>query len=178
MTFENEYLKVVQERFKDVKKLGDRTISQLSKEDLHWSLNDECNSIAIIIQHLSGNMRSRWTDFLTSDGEKPYRNRDGEFKNNIFSKQDLEIIWEQGWSILFNTLSDLRGEDMLRIIQIRSEDHTVIDAIERQMAHYAYHIGQMVYIGKQIKGKEWKTLSITKGESVEYLQYMQQKHKK
>lgn len=177
MNFGNEYLKVVRERFKSVKELGDKTINQLSEDDIYWVLNEESNSVAIIVKHLSGNMVSRWSDFLTSDGEKSYRNRDQEFENNISSKQELIAIWEEGWNILFGTLSDLGEQDLLKNIYIRSESHTVIDAIERQLAHYAYHVGQIVYIGKQLKGKEWKSLSIPKGKSEEYLEYMQKKHK-
>ncbi|MCH7323006.1 DUF1572 domain-containing protein [Solibacillus sp. MA9] len=177
MNFGNEYLKVVLERFKSVKELGDKTINQLSENNIHWSLNEESNSIAVIIKHLSGNMISRWSDFLTSDGEKSYRNRDQEFENTILSKQELIAIWENGWNILFDTLSELGEQDLLKNIYIRSESHTVIDAIERQMAHYAYHVGQIVYIGKQLKDKDWKSLSIPKGQSEEYLEYMQNKHK-
>ncbi|MCY9006506.1 DUF1572 domain-containing protein [Peribacillus frigoritolerans] len=173
MNFGNEYLKVVRERFKSVKDLGDKTINQLSEDDIHWILNEESNSVAVIVKHLSGNMVSRWSDFLTSDGEKPCRNRDQEFENNISSKQELIAIWEKGWNILFDTLSDLGEQDLLKTIYIRSESHTVVDAIERQMAHYAYHVGQIVYIGKQLKDKDWKSLSIPKGKSVEYLGYMQ-----
>ncbi|BAC12871.1 DUF1572 domain-containing protein [Oceanobacillus iheyensis] len=176
MNFGNEYLKVVRERFKSVKDLGDKTINQLSEEDIRWILNEESNSVAVIVKHLSGNMVSRWSDFLTSDGEKSYRNRDQEFENNISSKQELIAIWEKGWNILFNTLSDLGEQDLLKNIYIRSESHTVVDAIERQMAHYAYHVGQIVYIGKQLKDKDWKSLSIPKGKSEEYLEYMQKKH--
>lgn len=177
MNFGNEYLKVVLERFKSVKELGDKTINQLSEDHIHWSLNEESNSIAVIVKHLSGNMVSRWTDFLTSDGEKSFRNRDQEFEDTISSKQELIAIWEKGWNILFDTLSDLGEQDLLKNIYIRSESHTVIDAIERQMAHYAYHIGQIVYIGKQLKNKDWQSLSIPKGQSEQYLAYMQQKHK-
>lgn len=177
MNFGNEYLKVVLERFKGVKELGDKTINQLSEENIHWTLNKESNSVAVIVKHLSGNMISRWSDFLTSDGEKSYRNRDQEFENTILSKQELIEIWNKGWNILFETLSNLEERDLLKNIYIRSESHTVIDAIERQMAHYAYHVGQIVYIGKQVKDKDWKCLSIPKGQSEEYLEYMQEKHK-
>lgn len=172
MNIGNEYLKVVQGRFRGVKELGDRTIQQLSEDDIHWALNETSNSIAIIVKHLSGNMISRWTDFLTTDGEKPNRNRDQEFIDNISSKKEMISIWEEGWNVLFDALSELKEEDLLKNINIRGESHSVIDAIERQMAHYAYHIGQIVYIGKQIKNNNWKTLSIPKGQSEEYLQRM------
>lgn len=177
MNIGNEYLKVVQERFKSVRDLGDKTIGQLSEDDIHWTLNEGSNSVAVIVKHLSGNMVSRWSDFLFSDGEKPYRGREQEFQDNILSKQELITIWEKGWNILFDTVSDLGEQDLLKNIYIRSESHTVVDAIERQMAHYAYHVGQIVYIGKQLKNKDWKSLSIPKGKSEEYLEYMQKKHK-
>ena len=176
VSFGNVYLKVVQDRFKSVKELGDKTIDQLAEEDIHWAYNKESNSVAIIVKHLSGNMISRWTDFLITDGEKSYRNRDQEFEDNIATKQEMVVIWEKGWNILFDTLRNLAEEDLLKEIYIRSESHTVIDAIERQMAHYAYHIGQIVYIGKQIKDQEWKSLSIPKGKSQEYLEDMQKRH--
>ncbi|MER2000671.1 MAG: DUF1572 domain-containing protein [Lysinibacillus sp.] len=176
MDFGREYLNVVLERFKSVKELGDKTIHQLSEDDIHWVLNDESNSVAVIVKHVSGNMVSRWSDFLTTDGEKPNRNRDQEFEYTILSKQELIKVWEKGWNVLFETLSNLQVQDLLKNIYIRSESHTVIDAIERQMAHYAYHVGQIVYIGKQVKGTDWKSLSIPKGQSEVFLQYMQEKH--
>ncbi|MBO0994408.1 DUF1572 domain-containing protein [Bacillus sp. SD088] len=176
MDMGSEYLKIVQTRFENVKSLGDKTISQLSEEDIHWKLNDASNSIAIIAKHLSGNMISRWSDFLTSDGEKPFRNRDQEFEDDISSKQKMIIIWEKGWDTLFNTLNGLENHDLLKNITIRGEEHTVLEAIERQMAHYAYHVGQIVYIGKQLRDKSWETLSIPKGKSEEYLQQKLKKH--
>ncbi|WP_416828274.1 DUF1572 domain-containing protein [Ectobacillus polymachus] len=172
-----EYLKVVKERFNDVKRLGDNTISQLSEEDIHWGFNEASNSIAVIVKHVSGNMISRWTDFLTTDGEKPNRNRDQEFEDNISSKQELISIWEKGWNTLFKTLNELGEQDLLKNIYIRGESHTVVEAIERQMAHYAYHIGQIVYIGKQLKDANWESLSIPKGKSEEHLQQMLKKHR-
>src|SRR5690625_3814152 len=177
MNIGDEYLKVVQERFRGIKELGDKTIQQLSEEDIHWLLNDNSNSIAVIVKHVSGNMISRWTDFLTSDGEKPNRNRDDEFIDDVSSKQQLISIWENGWKTLFETIGELREEDLLKTIYIRGESHTVIDAIERQMSHYAYHIGQIVYIGKQIRDENWETLSIPKGKSKEYLHEMLKKNR-
>ena len=173
-----EYLKVVQERFQSVKSLGDKTIMKLSEEDFHWALNETSNSIAVIVNHLSGNMVSRWTDFLTSDGEKSYRNRDQEFEDSISSKQELITTWEKGWNALFETLNELREEDLLKNIYIRGERHTVIQAIERQIVHYSYHIGQIVYIGKQLKKEKWESLSIPKGKSEEYFQQMLKRHHK
>lgn len=160
-----------------MKDLGGRAINQLSDDDIHWKLNVASNSVAVIVKHLSGNMVSRWTDFLTSDGEKPYRNRDQEFEDNIPSKQELSSIWEMGWNTLFDTLNGLKGQDLLKSVTIRGESHTVLEAIERQMAHYAYHIGQIVFIGKQIKGEHWVSLNIPKGKSKEYVQQMLKKHR-
>ena len=170
MTLEIEYLKAIQRRFKSVKSLGDKTIQQLSNDDIHWTLNDSSNNVAVIVKHVSGNMVSRWSDFLTSDGEKPNRNREQEFEDTLSSKQELLITWEKGWAILFDALSNLGSQDLLTTVYIRGESHTVLEAIERQLAHYAYHIGQLVFIGKQIKGESWGSLSIPKGQSEEYLQ--------
>ncbi|MFB4168229.1 DUF1572 domain-containing protein [Virgibacillus sp. JSM 102003] len=178
MNLEDEYLNVVQERFKSVKDLGDKAISQLSNDEIHWNLNDASNSVAVIAKHLSGNMVSRWSDFLTSDGEKSYRKRDQEFENDISSKQELIAVWEKGWNTLFKTLNGLEGQDLLKSVFIRGESHTALEALERQLAHYAYHIGQIVYIGKQLKGENWETLSIPKGKSEEYLQQMLKRNQK
>jgi hypothetical protein len=168
MNLGNEYLKVVQERFKSVKDLGDQTISQLSNDEIHWNLNEASNSVAVVAKHLSGNMVSRWSDFLTSDGEKSYRNRDREFEDDISSKKELIAVWEKGWNTLFETLNGLEEQDLLKSVYIRGESHKVLEAIERQMAHYAYHIGQIVYIGKQVKDENWVSLSIPKGKSEEF----------
>jgi len=176
MSIETEYLRIVIERFKNVKSLGDRTIEQLAEDDIHWKLNEDSNSIAVIAKHLSGNMISRWTDFLHSDGEKPYRNREQEFANDISSKNEMIEISEKGWNTLFETLKSLKETDLLKNVYIRGESHLVIDAIERQLAHYSYHIGQIVHIGKQIKGEAWESLSIPKGKSEDYLQEMLKKH--
>jgi uncharacterized damage-inducible protein DinB len=177
MSIGNEYLKTVTNRFKSVKGLGDGALKQLSEEDLHWTYNSESNSVAVIVKHMAGNMISRWTDFLTTDGEKDDRNRDDEFIDNISSKSELTKVWEKGWKTLIDTLTSLREEDLLKDIYIRGEKHLVLDAIERQMAHYAYHVGQIVYIGKQVKDEEWESLSIPKGKSQEFLKQMLEKHK-
>jgi len=176
MSLGNEYLKVVQERFTSVKSLGEKTISQLSEDDIHWRFNEASNSVAVIVKHVSGNMVSRWSDFLTTDGEKSNRNREQEFEDNISSKQELMTIWEKGWNALFDALNEMSEQDLLKDIYIRGEHHTVLDAIERQMAHYAYHVGQIVFIGKQLKGDAWESLSIPKGNSEQYLQQMLEKH--
>lgn len=176
MNIGSEYLRIVTERFKSIKKLGDQTIAQLSEADLHWKMNQESNSIAVIVKHLSGNMVSRWTDFLESDGEKPYRNREQEFADDASSKNELIRIWEKGWSVFFEALNHLKEEDLLKRVLIRGESHLAMEAIERQLAHYAYHIGQIVYIGKQIRNEDWQSLSIPRGKSDEYLQQMLKKH--
>lgn len=178
MNIEERYLNTVIEKFKDVKKLGDKTIEQLDDSQLHWSMNEASNSIAVIMKHLSGNMISRWSDFLTSDGEKESRDRDSEFLGVAASRKEMLEDWEKGWEILLGTLSNLEGEDLLKTIRIRSEEHIVIEAIERQMSHYSYHIGQIVYIGKQIKGGDFNTLTIPKGQSEQYLNEMKRKHDK
>lgn len=176
MNIGNEYLRIVNERFKSVKCLGDKTIKQLSEKEIHWTFNNESNSVAAIVKHLNGNMISRWTDFLTSDGEKEYRNRDEEFIDDIFSKSELIMVWEKGWKTLIDTLNGLSEQDLLKKIYIRGERHLVLEAIERQLAHYAYHVGQIVFIGKQVKDNKWESLSIPKGKSEEYLKQMLAKH--
>ncbi|MFD2673392.1 DUF1572 family protein [Marinicrinis sediminis] len=177
MSLGQEYLKVVQERFRSVKDLGDKTIAQLSESELRFRTSEASNSIALIVKHMSGNMVSRWTDFLTTDGEKPTRKRDEEFEDTLTTKADVLACWEQGWKVLLDTLSQLREADLLATVYIRSEPHTVMEAIERQVAHYGYHVGQIVWIGKQIKGDSWHTLSIAKGESAAYLEQKQNEHR-
>lgn len=177
MSIEYEYLRIVKEGFNSVKKLGDKTIQQLAEEEIHWSLNEESNSIVVIVKHLCGNMVSRWTNFLHSDGEKPDRNRDQEFFDDLSSKKEMIRVLDHGWSTLFEALNHLEAKDLLKTVNIRGESHLVIEAIERQVAHYSYHIGQIVYIGKQMKGKAWESLSIPMGKSEEYLETMLKKHK-
>jgi hypothetical protein len=163
-----EYLQTTIRRFRYYKELGERTFSQLNPEDFHFRPNKESNSIAVIIRHLSGNMISRWTDFLDSDGEKPYRNRDGEFEEGPADPGGLKAIWEQGWECLFGTLESLREEDLMKTVTIRGEGLSVMDAIQRQLAHYPYHVGQIIYLGKVIKDQDWNSLSIPRGASEQY----------
>ncbi|MCC2250616.1 DUF1572 domain-containing protein [Virgibacillus sp. AGTR] len=170
------YLQVINSRFNQLKNQGDRALEQLEEPDIHWVPNEAANSIAVIVKHMSGNMVSRWTDFLTSDGEKENRNRDQEFINTIASKDDLLETWEYGWRILISTLQSLKEEDLEKYVTIRSQSLSVIDAIERQLTHYSSHIGQILYIGKQLKGTQWQSLSIPKGKSEEYLKEMKKKH--
>ncbi|HEY2581084.1 MAG TPA: DUF1572 domain-containing protein [Mucilaginibacter sp.] len=159
------YLNSVKKRFEYYKMLGEKTFEQLSDEQLLWCYNQESNSVATIVKHISGNMLSRWTDFLTSDGEKPGRNRDSEFENDIKTRKELLDKWNEGWDCLFNALDSIHADDWQKTIYIRSEPHTVVDAINRQLAHYSYHVGQIVLIGKMLVGSKWNSLSIPKGKS-------------
>ena len=150
------------------KELGEKTIEQIPETQLSFKSNSETNNINTIVKHLSGNMVSRWSDFLNSDGEKEWRNRDDEFIDTIKTKPELMNVWNKGWKVLFDTLENLSNEDLNKIIFIRNEGHTVIECINRQLCHYSYHIGQIVMIGKVICGEKWETLSIQKGDSENY----------
>jgi hypothetical protein len=161
---ENDYLSSVTKQFEYYKLLGDKTLGRLPEAKLSWQYNPESNSIATIVKHLHGNMLSRWTDFLTSDGEKASRQRDGEFDNDLKSKADVLARWETGWKCLFDALSALTDADLDKIIYIRNQGHSVMEAINRQLAHYPYHVGQMVFIGKMILDEKWESLSIPRGK--------------
>jgi hypothetical protein len=150
------------------KKLGDRAIEQAPDEALTTVLDPESNSIAIIVKHLAGNMRSRWSDFLSSDGEKPDRNRDSEFVEPPRSRQELMEMWEKGWSYVFAAVESLTDADLARTVTIRSEPHSVMQAINRQLAHYAYHVGQIVYLARHFAGDRWHSLTVPKGKSAEF----------
>ena len=163
-----EYLQTAIRRLRYYKLLGEKTFGQLTDADFHYAPNEASNSIAVIIQHVSGNMLSRWTNFLTEDGEKAWRNRDEEFEVHKYSKLQLLDLWEKGWQCFLNALTSLTENDLLKTIYIREEPLLVIDAINRQLAHYPYHIGQILYIGKQIKDANWQSLSIEKGKSEAY----------
>ena len=152
------------------KDLGDKTFAQLNEWDFHYQPNDESNSIATIIQHLSGNMLSRWTNFLTEDGEKEWRKRDEEFEVHTYNKEQLIAIWEKGWTCFMDTLASLKKKDLKKTVTIRQEELTVIDAINRQLAHYPYHIGQIIFLARIIKNKNWQNLSIPKGSSMAFNQ--------
>jgi len=162
------YLQSIRKQFEYYKLLGERTFAQLSEKDLFWQFNDESNSIAIIVNHLHGNMMSRWTDFLTSDGEKQWRTRDLEFEDVIRSRSELEEKWNEGWKCLFKALDSVDEENFGTQVYIRNQGHTIVEAVNRQYAHYAYHIGQIVYIGRMLKAQDWKSLSIPKGKSTDY----------
>ena len=165
---DTKYLGSVNKQFAYYKQLGDQTFAQLKDEDLFWQYNPESNSIAIIVKHMWGNMLSRWTDFLTTDGEKGFRDRDGEFEATIKTKAELLEKWEAGWSCLFDNIEPLEADQMAQTVYIRNMGHTVTEAINRQLAHYAYHVGQIVFLGRMIAGENWKSLSIPKGESKTY----------
>ena len=150
--------------------LGEKTFDQVDEQQLFWCYNEESNSIAMIVQHMAGNMLSRWTDFLTSDGEKPWRNRDTEFSNEIKTKEELLSKWKAGWDCLFNALESISTDNWHKVVYIRSEPHSLTEAINRQLAHYAYHVGQIVFIGKMVAGSHWQSLSIAPGKSQAYNQ--------
>ncbi len=164
----NSYIISIIKQFEYYKMFGDKTFEQIESKDIQWQYNSESNSISIIVKHIVGNMLSRWTNFLTEDGEKEWRLRDTEFEFSYFSKEDMIIAWEKGWECLFNAIKPLQTDDLERVIYIRNQGHTVTEAINRQLAHYSYHIGQIVFLGKMIKGNDWKSLSIPKGESSTY----------
>src|SRR5690349_1712323 len=168
MSIGNEFLQSAIKRLKSYKDLGDKTFAQLADDDFHYQPNEASNSIAVIIQHMAGNMLSRWTDFLTTDGEKEWRRRDDEFENDIQSRDEMIKTWNQGWDCLFSTLDELDNNDLSKEITIRQQSHSVMDAINRQLTHYAYHVGQIVYIGKMIRNESWTSLSIPRGKSNEF----------
>ena len=151
--------------FRQSKKIADGAIAQLADEQLYTALDSESNSIAVIIKHMAGNMRSRWTDFLTADGEKPDRNRDNEFEDPPAGREALLRLWEQGWSCLFQALEPLTDADLTRTITIRGEAHSVMQAINRQVAHYSLHCGQIIFLAKHLRGADWKSLSVPRGAS-------------
>lgn len=163
-----EFLSSAIKQFEYYKLLGEKTIAQLPDDKLVWQYNAESNSIATIVKHLSGNMQSRWTDFLTTDGEKEWRKRDGEFENDIKSKKEVLEIWNQGWDCLFNALNSIAENDYDKLVYIRNQVHTITEAVNRQLAHYPYHVGQIVFIGKMICDEKWTSLSIPKGNSNTY----------
>ncbi|MEM6362231.1 MAG: DUF1572 family protein [Bacteroidota bacterium] len=166
--FSQKNLQSILKQFKYYKFLGDRTFEQLKEEQLFWQYNEASNSIAIIVNHIAGNMKSRWTDFLTTDGEKEWRSRDQEFEDVIKTKSELFQKWEVGWTCLFQALESINEENFDTVVYIRNQGHTVVEAINRQLAHYASHVGQIMYLGKMLKGDTWESLSISKGKSGEY----------
>ncbi len=172
MAFSSEFLPQIIKRFKAYKELADKTFEQLEDKNFFYQPSPESNSIAIIIQHMYGNAMSRWTNFLTEDGEKEWRKRDAEFEVMDESRQDLLSFWNTGWNVIFQTLESLNEVDLDKTIYIRSEPHKAFDAILRQLAHYSYHVGQIVYVGKLLKDDKWKSLSIPRGQSNQFNEKM------
>lgn len=172
---QNTFLPDCIKRFEYYKSLGDKTFEQLEEKDFFFKPSPDSNSIAIIIQHMYGNMLSRWTNFLTEDGEKEWRKRDAEFEEMQLSSEDLLSFWNEGWTVLLTTLNGLQPPDLTKTVYIRSEPLVVYDAIIRQLAHYPYHVGQIVTIGKMIRDAAFKSLSIPKGQSQQFNQQMQQR---
>ena len=168
MSFANIYLDSVKKRFITHRLLGEKTLERLNEAQLNWQPDDGSNSIYLIIKHISGNMLSRWTDFLTSDGEKPWRNRDAEFENSHASKETILELWNKGWDCMMGALDSLQEADLEKTVYIRTEPHAVVDAINRQLAHIPYHVGQIVYIGKMLLQEHWESLSIPKGKSDDF----------
>ncbi len=163
------YLLECLKSFKGIKSTTEKAIVQIKDEEMHWSSDPESNSVAIILRHISGNLRSRFTDFLTTDGEKPDRNRDAEFVDSGISREVLLSEWETSWKILFDTLGQLTSASLTQTVYIRNEPHTVIRALQRQLVHYAYHSGQIVYLCKQIRAGNFKSLTIPRGASGDFL---------
>ena len=174
----NKFLQSALKQFQYYKMLGEKTLDQLNEENLFWEYNAETNNIAIIVKHLHGNMLSRWTDFLTTDGEKEWRARDAEFVNDLTNKVQVIEKWNDGWSCLFKALNSLKEEDLEKVIYIRNQGQTVVEAINRQLCHYSYHVGQIVFLGKMICNEDWKSLSIPKNQSQQYNanKFSQEKH--
>lgn len=168
MEINNSYLESTKKQFLYYKLLGEKAMEQLEPNQLFASINEDTNSIATIIKHISGNMLSRWTDFLTTDGEKEWRNRDSEFDDSIKTKEEVLEIWDKGWECFLNALNSLKSNQLSDIIYIRNEGHTVVEAINRQLAHYPYHIGQIIFYAKMLKKEDWTSLSIPKNKSKDY----------
>ena len=168
LKFTTSYIEDALAVFRQYKQLGDKAIAQVTDEQLFASLDEESNSIAIIVKHLAGNMRSRWTDFLTSDGEKPTRNRDSEFVDPPKTREALVREWEQGWACVFSAIEPLTDADLSRTITIRGEAHSVMQAINRQVAHYAMHVGQIILLAKHYAGTQWQTLSVARNRSSDF----------
>ena len=174
-----DYIDSSRKQFEYYKLLGEKTFSQLSDEQLFWLSDDEANSISIIVKHLHGNMLSRWTDFLTSDGEKVWRKRDSEFEQGVIDRSSLLSLWEKGWACVFQALDSVNETNADTVVYIRNQGHSIMEAVNRQLAHYSYHVGQIVFIGRMLKGKDWSSLSIPRGNSNAYNQekFAQEKKK-
>lgn len=176
--FIENYKTDILEAFRNYKKLAERAIEQVSEEEYFRAIDAEANSIAVIVKHIGGNLRSRWTDFLTADGEKPDRNRDGEFIGDADTRDSLTELWETGWNAVLSTLESLEIEDFGKTVKIRGEDFSVPKAINRSLAHTAYHVGQIAFLAKHFRAGEWKSLSIPRGQSGEFNAYLTENKEK
>lgn len=168
LKFTTSYIEDALAVFRQYKQLGEKAMAQVTDEQLFAALDDEANSIAIIVKHITGNMRSRWTDFLTSDGEKPTRNRDSEFVDPPATRDALMEEWEQGWACVFSAIEPLTDADLSRTVMIRGEAHSVMQAINRQLSHYPMHVGQIILLAKHYAGARWTTLSVARNRSAEF----------
>jgi len=173
LKFTTSYLEDTLTLFRYYKKMTEDAMAQATDEELTTVLDGEMNSIAQIVKHMAGNMRSRWTDFLTTDGEKPDRNRDSEFVEPPATRAELRAVWEAGWGIVFAALEPLTDADLVRSVQIRGEAHSVMQAVNRQLAHYAYHCGQIVMLAKHFRGAQWKSLTVPKNRSADFTRAVQ-----
>jgi hypothetical protein len=176
MSISAHYLEEIRRQMRGYHRLADGALAQVSEEEFFRKLDPQSNSLAIVVQHIAGNMRSRFTDFLTTDGEKPYRNRDQEFEVGTADRAAFLKAWELGWKTVFDVLDTLTPEDVERIVTIRGEPHTVLQALNGALAHYAMHIGQIVYLAKHFRAEEWKTLSVPRGKTDEFNAKMREKH--
>lgn len=170
--FIENYHADVLESFRNYKKLAERAIEQVNDDEFFRPVDAESNSIAVIVKHIAGNLRSRWQDFLTTDGEKPDRDRDTEFELTGDTRESLISFWEQSWQILFENVEPLKLDDFAKTVTIRGEPHTVVEALNRQLTHYAYHVGQIVFLAKHLRSEQWKTLSVPKNRSAEFNQFL------
>jgi len=168
MAFTTSYIEDSVDLFRYYKKLAERAMDQVTEEQLYATLDGEMNSIAVVVKHMAGNMRSRWTDFLTTDGEKPDRDRDGEFVNPPATREALLQVWEDGWRLVFQALERLSDSDLGRTVTIRGEAHSVMQAVNRQMAHYANHVGQIVLLAKHFARERWQSLTVPRNRSTEF----------
>ena len=171
---ENYHADVIQS-FRNYKKMAERAVEQVNDEEFFALIDTEANSIAVVIKHLAGNLHSRWQDFLTTDGEKDFRNRDTEFELIDDTRDSLMQFWERGWQTLFDNIEPLTADDFSRTITIRGEPHTIVEAMNRQLTHYAYHVGQIVLLAKHFRSSDWKTLSVPKNQSAQFNQFLAEK---
>jgi hypothetical protein len=170
--FVSNYLSDAIQSFRNYKKLAERAIEQVNDEEFFAAIDPESNSLAVIVKHIAGNLHSRWRDFLTSDGEKPDRNRDIEFEMIADTRESLMDLWERGWQTLFDNVEPLTEEDFARTVMIRGEPHTVVEAINRQLTHYSYHVGQIVFLAKHLRSSDWKNLSVPRNRSADFNRHL------